>query len=69
MVKTIEKLEVYVRRNCWILKEYFSPKILIQLCEYFQCFRFSDGMCVFLDNPEVMEKLESTEIMFMRSML
>ena len=37
IVKTKEKLEVYVRKNGWILKEYFSLMSLIQLCEYFQC--------------------------------
>ena len=62
-------LEVYTRRNEWLLREYLSPKSLLLLCEYFQCSRLSYGMCTFLDDAVVMEKLEVTKMIFIRSML
>ena len=69
LIKTKEMLEVYTRRNEWLVKEYFSPKSLMQLCEYFQFSRLGYGMCTFLEDAKVMEKLEVTRMMFLRSML
>ena len=69
LVMTKERLEIYMKRNNWLLKEYFSPKSLIQLCDYFQCSRLAYGMCVFLDDANIMEKLESIWMMFLRSIL
>ena len=46
--ETSKKLEVYIKRNRWLLKRYFSIKTLIQLCEYFQKSRMTYGAAVFL---------------------
>ena len=42
-----KKIEVYIRRNKWLLKRYFSIKTLIQLIEYFQKSRITYGACSF----------------------
>ena len=69
LVKTKERLEVYIRRNNWLLRDYFSPKSLVQLCDYFQCSRLAYGMCTYLEDPKIMEKLEKTKMMFLRSIM
>lgn len=69
LVMTRQMLDVYLKRNKWLLEEYFSPKSLIQLCEYFQCSRLAYEICVFLDDADVMKKLESIKMLFLRSIL
>ena len=69
LTKVRELLDVYTKRNEWLLKEYFSPKSLVQLCQYFQCSRLSYGMCTFFEDPRVMEKLEVTRMILLRSIM
>ena len=63
------KLRTYIDRNQWLIRKYFSPKSLINICNYFQMSRLSYGMCSFLDTPEIMKALETMKMHYLRSML
>ena len=51
--ETLKNLRVYVYRNKWLIKKYFSPKTLIEIAECFQHSRLTYGACVFLPNKKV----------------
>ena len=67
--ETRKRLNVYIKRNEYLINEYFSPKTRVQLCQYFQETRLAYGMCTFLDDKLVVEKLEAIRMTFMRSIM
>ena len=67
--ETSKKLEIYIRRNKWLLKRYFSIKTLIQLCEYFQKSRMTYGAAVFLQLNTIVDYIDEVCYRFMRNIL
>lgn len=66
---TNEKLSVYLQRNRWLLRDFFSPKSLVLIGDYFQNSRLSYGMCAFVDQTLTMSRLEATKMMLLRDIL
>jgi hypothetical protein len=52
-----------------LIKEYFTPRSLIKLCNYFQISKLSYGMCVYINDKETMIKLEQLKNKFFKSVL
>ena len=69
LTKAKERLDVFNKRNEWLLKEYFSPKSLEELCKYFQCSRLRYEMCTYLEDPRVIEKVEVSRMILLRSII
>ena len=67
--QTSKKLEVYIKRNKWLLKRYFCIKTLIQLCEYFQKSRMTYGAAVFLQLNTIVNYIDEVCYRFMRNIL
>ena len=67
--ETSKKLEVYIKRNRWLLKRYFSIRTLIQLCEYFQKSRMTYGAAVFLQLNTIVNYIDEVCYRFMRNII
>ena len=67
--ETSKKIEVYISRNRWLLKRYFSIKTLIQLCEYFQKSRMTYGAAVFLQLNTIVNYIDEVCYRFMRNII
>ena len=67
--KTSKKIEIYIKRNRWLLKRYFSIKTLIQLCEYFQKSRMTYGAVVFLQLNTIINYIDEVCYRFMRNII
>ena len=67
--ETRKRLNVYIKRNEYLINKYFSPRTRVQLCQCFQESRLFYVMCTFLDDKLVMEKLEKIRMTFMRSIM
>ena len=66
--ETSKKIEVYIKRNRWLLKRYFSIKTLIQLCEYFQKSRMTYS-AVFLQLNTIVNYIDEVCYRFMRNII
>ena len=67
--KAVTKLNTYITRNEWLIKEFFSPKSLIQLTQYFQISRLTYGMNVYLDHSKIIDLVQKATQKFIRSAL
>ena len=65
--ETIKKIEIYIRRNKWLLKRYFIIKTLIQLCKYFQKSRMTYDATVFLQLNTIVNYIYEVCYRFMRN--
>ena len=57
--ETTKRIDIYVRRNYWLIKKYFSIRSLIQINEYFQQSRLLYGVNVFLPLIKITKKVEA----------
>ena len=67
--ETNKKLALYLKRNQWLMRSYFTPRSLLLLANYYQMSRLSYGMCVFLDNDKIMDNLEKARMKYCRSII
>ena len=65
--ETSKKIEIYIRRNKWLLKRYFIIKTLIQLCKYFQKSRMNYDATVFLQLNTIVNYIYEVCYRFMRN--
>ena len=65
--KNCTKLEIYLRRNAWLLEDNFSPKTLVAISRYFHQSRLTYGMSCFLDKNTVIKKMDSIICKFVKS--
>ena len=63
------KLSEYLKRNQWLLKKYFSAKSLMQIANYYQISKLTYGMCIFIDEKNIMESLEKARMKYIRSII
>ena len=64
---TEKKLQIYLKKNEYIIKEYFSIKTLVDLAGSFQTSRLVYGACSFLDSASTMEVVERLVIKYIKS--
>ena len=64
-----KKLIIYIKKNQLLIKQYFSPKTLIQIANYFQKSRLIYGMASYLDLPEIVNKVERTRMRCLKSVM
>ena len=62
-----KKLQVYLLKNKYIIKKYFSTKTLIDLAGSFQTSRIVYGACCFLDQEKTTEVVERLVIKYIKS--
>ena len=53
-----KKIAIYLQRNYWLMKKYFTPKSLVTISTYYQRSRLIYGMNVFSDLEVIMEKIQ-----------
>jgi hypothetical protein len=61
------KLEVYNKRNSWLIKKYFTPKSLVCISQYYQFSRLGYGMSCYLDNKDIIDRVEKHSIRYTKS--
>jgi len=54
-----DKVSAYLKRNFMLHKQYFTPLSLIRIVDYFVKSRIAYGLCCFLDNTSMMNKLDN----------
>jgi hypothetical protein len=69
LVKLDKALVLYIKRNNWLIKKYFTVRSLILLSTYFQMSRIGYGMCLFLHDPRIIQKIERIRMRFIKSVI
>jgi hypothetical protein len=64
-----EKIKIYLKRNKYLHREYFSVNSLLCIIEYFIKSRLSYGMCCFLNNKKAISSLHKTLMRHIKSIL
>jgi hypothetical protein len=64
-----KRLDVYMGRNKWIIKKYFTPKSLVTLSMYYQYSRIGYGMSCFLDDHDIIDSVERYSIKYTKAIL
>jgi len=64
-----KKLKTYLVRNQWIIKKYFSARTLVDMTKMFQVSKIVYGMCAFLDQPKIIERVEKMVFKFLKSII
>ena len=64
-----KKLSEYLKRNHWLIKKYFSAKSLLEIANYYQISRLTYGMCIFIDEKNIMESLEKARMKYIRAII
>lgn len=64
-----KKLDVYVKRNSWLIKQHFTPKSLVTISQYYQYSRIGYGMSCFLDVQKIIDTVESHSMKYTKSIL
>jgi hypothetical protein len=62
-----DKFGEYLKRNFMIHKKYFTPMSLIRIIDYFVKSRISYGLCCFLDNAAIINRVETILVKHLRS--
>jgi hypothetical protein len=63
------KLSVYMKRNSWLIKSQFTANSLVVLSEYYQRSRLVYGMSCYMDQGEILDKVEKHAIQYVKSVL
>jgi hypothetical protein len=63
------KLNVYLKRNSWLIKTHFTPKSLVTLSNYYHQSRIIYGMNCFLDHGNIIDKIEKHGVQYVKSIL
>lgn len=69
LMDTNNKLDVYLKRNSWLMKQHFTPKSLVTLSMYYQYSRIGYGMSCYLDRQDIIEKVEGYSMKYTKSIL
>jgi hypothetical protein len=62
-----KKLQIYLLKNKYLIKKYFSLKTLVDLSRSFQTSRIVYGACNFLDQEKTVEVVERLVIKYIKS--
>jgi hypothetical protein len=69
LYKTKTKLNQYITRNKKLLHKYFSPRSLLKIFNYYQKSRLCYAMCCFLDQDEILTRLETNFMVLLKNIL
>jgi len=61
-----DKVSQCLKKNFMLQKKYFTPLSLIRVVDYFVKSRISYGLCCFLNNAAMMDKLDDLLMRYLR---
>jgi hypothetical protein len=63
------KLTNYLKKNEYLIKQFFTPKSLILIAQYYQMSRLSYGISAWLDQGDIMEIAERMRTKYLKSIV
>ena len=69
LLQVEKKLNGYLSRNRWLIKQYFTPKTMVYLAQCFQISRLSYGMSIFLDKGKIIDTVERLSMKYVKSIV